>query len=189
MRRPVVLVVVVGVLVIALVAGIAASVLVSASRSAAPTRSPAVEATWPAPARIAWSSCSGDELRSVGAECALVRVPRDWSSPQDGRTVQLAISRVKHTASPYAGVMLANPGGPGASGLDLASLGGQVPDGVGKRYDWIGFDPRGVGASRPRVSCVPDYANGPRPPYTPATDANVRAWLERTTSYAATCGK
>ena len=64
MRRPVVLVVVVGVLVIALVAGIAASVLVSASRSAAPTRSPAVEATWPAPARIAWKPCSGDELRS-----------------------------------------------------------------------------------------------------------------------------
>ena len=189
MRRPVVLVVVVGVLVIALVAGIAASVLVSVSRTAAPTRTPAVEATWPAPAGIAWQPCTGDELRSVGAECALVRVPRDWSSPRDGKTVQIAVSRVVHTAKPYAGVMLANPGGPGASGLDLASLGAQVPGGVGGRYDWIGFDPRGVGASRPRVSCVPDYANGPRPAYSPVTEATEQAWLKRTEAYAATCGR
>lgn len=190
MRRPVVLAVVIGVLVVALVVGIGSGVLISVSRTAAPASStPAVEATWPAPAAIDWGRCSDEELRSVNAECALVAVPRDWSAPADGRTVRIAISRVAHTAKPYAGVMLANPGGPGASGLSLATLGSQVPGGVGARYDWIGFDPRGVGASRPRVSCDADYANGPRPPYTPTTDAIERSWLRLTTDYAKACGQ
>jgi pimeloyl-ACP methyl ester carboxylesterase len=113
----------------------------------------------------------------------------DWGSPRDGRTVRIAISRVRHTATPSAGVMLANPGGPGGSGLGLATLGANVPGGVGARYDWIGFDPRGVGASRPRLSCDADYADGARPPYTPATPANVQAWRQRTEAYAVACGQ
>ncbi len=53
--------------------------------------------------------------------------------------------------------MLTNPGGPGASGLQLATLGASVPDHLGERYDWIGFDPRGVGSSEPALSCQPNY--------------------------------
>ncbi|WP_375390138.1 alpha/beta hydrolase, partial [uncultured Amnibacterium sp.] len=92
------------------------------------------------------------------------------------------------TAKQYSGVILANPGGPGGSGLGLATLGRNVPDGVGAQYDWIGFDPRGVGASRPRISCDADYADGPRPAYTPPTDATVREWLARAAGYAKACG-
>jgi pimeloyl-ACP methyl ester carboxylesterase len=185
-----VLAVVIGVLVVALVVGVSAGVLVRVSRSASPTTTaPAVEATWPTPARIAWGTCSDASLRARNAECAMVTVPRDWSTPSDGRTVRIAISRIRHTASPYAGVMLANPGGPGASGLTLSEIGASVPNGVGSRYDWIGFDPRGVGASRPRVSCDADYANGPRPPYSPATDANVEAWRKLADGYAKACGE
>jgi pimeloyl-ACP methyl ester carboxylesterase len=187
-RRPVVLAVVIGVLVLALVVGIGAGVLVSASRSASPARTSAVEATWPRPARIAWGTCSDESLRSADAECAMVAVPRDWSTPNDGRTVRIAVSRVRHTTAASSGVVLVNPGGPGASGLALATTGSSVPNGVGGRYDWIGFDPRGVGASRPRVSCIADYANGPRPPYTPASDTNVAAWRARSDAYAKACG-
>lgn len=32
----------------------------------------------------------------------------------------------------------------------------QLPGDIEKHYDWIGFDPRGVGASRPAVHCDPD---------------------------------
>ena len=188
MHRRVVLVVVIGVLVLALIVGVGAGVLVSVSRSASPATSPAAQATWPTPARIAWGACSDESLSSLDAECAMVTVPRDWSTPTDGRTVRIAVSRVRHTATPYAGVVLVNPGGPGASGLALSGIGASVPNGVGSRYDWIGFDPRGVGASRPRVSCDPDYANGPRPPYTPATDANVAAWRTLSEGYAKACG-
>ena len=48
-------------------------------------------------------------------------------------------------------------------------LGAFVPGDAGATYDWIGFDPRGVGASVPALSCDPDYSAGPRPPYDPAT--------------------
>jgi pimeloyl-ACP methyl ester carboxylesterase len=184
----VVLVLIVGVLVVTLVAGVISGVLITAAETAKPSAAPAVEATWPTPAAIAWGTCTDAQLKAAKAQCAIVTVPLDWSAPRNGKTVRLAISRVPHSSTPYAGVMLANPGGPGASGLDLATTGGRVPGRVGARYDWIGFDPRGVGASRPRISCQADYANGPRPAYTPATDSSVQAWLKRSAGYAAACG-
>ncbi|MBW4040806.1 MAG: alpha/beta fold hydrolase [Acidobacteria bacterium] len=176
-------------LVVALAGGTIAGVLITAAeRTARPAATPAAEATWPAPAAIAWGGCADKPLQVAKAQCATVTVPMDWNAPRDGRTVRLAISRVQHSSSPYAGVMLVNPGGPGASGLDLSTVGASVPGGVGARYDWVGFDPRGVGSSRPRLSCVPDYANGPRPAYTPVTAASTRAWLRRSAAYASTCG-
>nr|BFE76976.1 hypothetical protein GCM10020092_102770 [Actinoplanes digitatis] len=57
----------------------------------------------------------------------------------------------------YQGVMLINPGGPGASGVNLSVLGENVPNKVGAAYDWIGFDPRGVGSSQPKLSCDSKY--------------------------------
>ena len=189
MRRPVVLVLVVGVLVAALVAGVVGGVLVSASRRAAPAPTPSVEATWPTPAAIDWRACTESSLQAAGAECATVTAPLDWSAPQDGRTVRIAVSRVRHTEQPYRGVMLVNPGGPGASGLQYATLGSSVPKGAGAHYDWIGFDPRGVGASRPRLTCRADYANGPRPAYSPATAAGIAAWRRLAEGYAEACGK
>jgi pimeloyl-ACP methyl ester carboxylesterase len=86
-----------------------------------------------------------------------------------GRKISLAVSRIRHTSSDadYQGVMLVNPGGPGGSGLGLAILGQFVPDNAGSAYDWIGFDPRGVGASTPSLSCIPDYFGYNRPYYVP----------------------
>ena len=46
-------------------------------------------------------------------------------------------------------------------------LGAYVPQHAGDTYDWIGFDPRGVGASKPALSCVPTYFGGNRPAYVP----------------------
>ncbi|MGT2427216.1 alpha/beta hydrolase [Amnibacterium kyonggiense] len=189
MRRPVVLVVGIVVLVVVLVAGVLTGLVVTARETARPSAAPSVEATWPTPAPIRWTTCTDASLRAARAQCAMVTVPLDWSAPRDGATVRLAVSRVRHTASPYAGVMLTNPGGPGGSGLTLSTLGAKVPDGVGARYDWIGFDPRGVGSSRPRLSCDPAYANGPRPAYTPATAATIDAWRQRSDAYAKACGE
>ncbi len=95
---------------------------------------------------LSWAPC-GD------LECATVRVPLDWTKPR-GDTIGIAINR-SPAADPAnsLGSLLINPGGPGASGLDLtenfvASAGADLLD----RYDVIGFDPRGVGASAP-VTC------------------------------------
>ncbi|MEV6637689.1 alpha/beta hydrolase [Actinoplanes sp. NPDC051470] len=135
---------------------------------------------------IAWGKCADQALASRKAECGFLAVPRDHDRP-DGPKLKLAVSRIKHTAADYQGVMLVNPGGPGGSGLTLSALGDYVPDGAGKSYDWIGFDPRGVGSSKPALSCDPTYNGYNRPPYVPSTAAVEKDWLARTAEYAADC--
>ncbi len=76
--------------------------------------------------------------------------------------------------------MLVNPGGPGGSGLALSLLGATVPGHAGDAYDWIGFDPRGVGASTPALSCISDYGGYNRPEYDPTKAPGViSAWQAR----------
>ena len=138
---------------------------------------------------VTWGACVDPTLVRFGAECAMLSVPLDYSKPH-GTKIQLAISRVKHTvpANKYQGIMLINPGGPGGSGLIYSIFSNFVPDGAGAAYDWIGFDPRGVGSSVPALSCIPDYSVGPRPSYEPVTRAVEAAWIQRSKSYAKACG-
>ena len=136
---------------------------------------------------IAWGRCPDPGLRQAGAQCGHLTVPLDHADPA-GPAIQIAVSRILHTAKPYRGAAFANPGGPGASGLQYAQLGSAIPKGVGKTYDWYGFDPRGVGASRPALSCDPRFGNTAHAPYQPRT-AEVRGyWLGKTEAYAAACG-
>ena len=52
--------------------------------------------------------------------------------------------------------LVINPGGPGESGMSVAaSLVDQVTNNeLGRRFDLVGFDPRGVGSSQPQVRCL-----------------------------------
>ncbi|WP_235445372.1 alpha/beta hydrolase [Streptomyces sioyaensis] len=101
--------------------------------------------------RLDWRSCDD----GGAAECADVEVPLDYSRP-DGKTIRIAVSRIKAgEPSERHGVLLMNPGGPGGSGLTLPATmlkKGVIPDSVRRRFDLIGFDPRGVGRSAP-VNC------------------------------------
>jgi pimeloyl-ACP methyl ester carboxylesterase len=137
---------------------------------------------------VTWATCDGP-LGAEGVECATLAVPLDHNQP-NGQKIGLALSRVKHTVpeAKYQGVMLVNPGGPGGSGLAMATQGRRVPSRAGDAYDWIGFDPRGVGASRPALTCDPNYAKGPRPKYDPSDGAIERTWLDRAAGYASACG-
>ncbi|MFC7529595.1 alpha/beta hydrolase [Actinoplanes sp. GCM10030250] len=143
-----------------------------------------------APAAITWGPCTDAPLRAQGAECGFVSVPMDYRKPAGAR-IQLAVSRVKHTvpAAKYQGAILVNPGGPGGPGLGMATLGGHVPKGAGAAYDWIGFDPRGVGASLPKLACDGKYAGYNRPVYVPTSPAIENVWHARTKAYAAACAK
>jgi pimeloyl-ACP methyl ester carboxylesterase len=108
--------------------------------------------------RIAWSPCAdGGDL-----ECGVLAVPRDDRSGGAGTdaqdasdaTIDLALLRVPAgDPARRIGSLLVNPGGPGASGVDLAAAARSfLPDAVLDRFDVIGWDPRGVGASAP-VDC------------------------------------
>ncbi|MBD5830744.1 alpha/beta hydrolase [Janibacter melonis] len=139
------------------------------------------------PPPIRWGSCSTDRLKAAGAQCGMLTVPMDYNRPT-GTKIKIAVSRVK--ADPkvrYQGAMLVNPGGPGGSGLGLAVLGEFVPDGAGAGYDWIGFDPRGVGSSRPALTCDGNVTAAPRPYYTPYKTAIYDQWISRSKSYAKKC--
>ena len=55
-------------------------------------------------------------------------------------------------------------------------------------YDWIGFDPRGVGSSIPAITCDPNYLGPDRPDYVPYTQQLLGTWLSRSQGYAHDCG-
>jgi pimeloyl-ACP methyl ester carboxylesterase len=148
---------------------------------------PAVGAPASASYHIAWGQCDDPGLQDAGAQCGFLTVPLDYRHP-NGDTIKIAVSRILHTSSHYKGVILTNPGGPGGSGLGLVTLGQFVPKGVGDDFDWIGFDPRGVGSSEPSIHCLPGYFHGDRPPYEPVTHALVDTWLKRSQKYAQACG-
>ncbi len=137
---------------------------------------------------IDWGRCKSRFLRKQHAQCGFLSVPMDYENPS-GRKLQLAVSRVKHTTKRFQGVMLTNPGGPGGAGLELVTIGKYMPRHSGASYDWIGFDPRGVGSSKPAVSCRPRYFHANRPAYVPRSEEDVQTWLRRSHGYAKSCAK
>ncbi len=87
-----------------------------------------------------WSSCGG------GSECAELDVPVDYDDP-DGDTLTLSIGRVPATGD-RIGALFVNPGGPGGTASDFAAeLVFSLPEEITERFDIVGVDPRGLGAS------------------------------------------
>ncbi len=70
------------------------------------------------------------------------------------KVIDLALFRARATEpSKRIGVLLINPGGPGGSGFDAArSLANYLPSAITRRFDIVGWDPRGTGRST-HVKC------------------------------------
>lgn len=168
-------------------AAVAVAGVVAGCLTAAPS-AVAASAVGFTPAPIHWGDCTSARLTAAGAQCGFLEVPLDYADP-GGTKISLAVSRVTHKTPQSQGIMLVNPGGPGGSGLGLSTLGSSVPDHAGDAYDWIGFDPRGVGASKPALSCDPDYFTYDRPSYLPTTPKVEQTWLTSSKSYATACAK
>ncbi|WP_328413378.1 alpha/beta hydrolase [Streptomyces violaceus] len=165
-----------------------ATVVLAGTLTAAPASADASHSANTArAAKVTWKKCATDDSPTL--QCASVKVPLDYAKPQ-GKQITLALSRVPHTASTYQGPLLVNPGGPGGSGLSLASfVASSLPKEVAAQYDVIGFDPRGVGASKPALDCKPGHFDPVRPDSVPSAPAIEKANLARAKSFAQACGK
>ncbi|MGQ0842232.1 alpha/beta hydrolase [Actinokineospora sp.] len=111
--------------------------------------------TWEDCAGYAKNEADGGTLRTKGAQCTRLTVPLDYAKP-DGDTITIGVLR-KPATKPDAriGSLVINPGGPGAAGLATAARLANVGT-LGERFDFVGFDPRGVGSSEPTVRCLTD---------------------------------
>jgi pimeloyl-ACP methyl ester carboxylesterase len=177
----------------AMAAGLGGAAPAVASAATTQARTAASPGASSGASSIAWGTCTETDLAQAGAQCGLLSVPLNYSDPS-GPKIQIAVSRILHTstAANYRGIILTNPGGPGGSGLDLntflvAQLKADNLSAAANDYDWIGFDPRGVGSSLPALSCEPNYFSGDRESYNPTTTSILNYWLSRSAGYDKAC--
>jgi pimeloyl-ACP methyl ester carboxylesterase len=122
------------------------------------------------PTPLVWEACTQANYPTISQtvvdyfgsrmQCTRMTAPIDYRHPSHGH-IEIALSKVA-AAKPEEkiGSLFMNPGGPGGSGLSIAPFIAQLLDqtktdtGLGKKlhqipdqYDFIGFDPRGVGSS------------------------------------------
>ena len=150
------------------VAGVLAGVMAPVTASAAPGPGGP-----PVPA-LAWHRCAN------GFECAAARVPLDYRHPR-GATISLLVFR--HRATDPArrlGSLFVNGGGPSAQYRNVTGGYTSIPAALRARYDIIGFDPRGFGASTP-VRCFATTAAEIRflsglPPGFPVSARQIAVW-------------
>ncbi len=120
----------------------------AAARSAAPSTLAAYYAQ-----HLNWQPCD------TGFECARFVVPFDYARPDGPRFTLPVVKLPAADPAHRVGTLVINPGGPGGSGV-LYALGArqEFPAAVLARFDIVGFDPRGTGASQPALNCE----NGPQ---------------------------
>ena len=181
----------------------ATTVVVINTRGASDASTPAVLAPNPPPnldrfyaQTLAWEPCPGyattaeDRVAFAAPafDCARLEVPLDYAAP-DARTAQVGVLRQRATGD-RIGSLLLNPGGPGASGMELVTaLSGRLRDNpVSSRFDLVGFDPRGVGSSTPAIDCLDDedwqleradLDVDPSPAGVAESEAENRLWAQR----------
>ena len=100
--------------------------------------------------KVSWAACGGDKTY-----CSTLEVPADWNNLQGNRFKIAVVYRMADSAKPL-GSLLFNPGGPGTSGVSwVRDSGEQIgTSNLRSNFNIVGFDPRGVGDSEPKVKCL-----------------------------------
>ena len=90
-------------------------------------------------------------------EIGTFTVPMDYTDPSKGK-FELNIARHLAKPSERIGSLLVNPGGPGFGGTDFALFAEQnFGQALLDHFDIVAWDPRGTGASEPKIDCIDDY--------------------------------
>lgn len=141
--------------------------------------------------KLKWRKCGS-------AKCATVKVPLDYDKPR-GKKIKLAVLKVPaKNQKKKIGTLFVNPGGPGGSGTDMAAqASAYLSPSVLKRFDVVGFDPRGVPSSQ-NVRCfssqrknapVLNKINSMAFPYGAAEEKALRAAYDKHAKACSTTGK
>lgn len=114
--------------------------------------------------QISWADCPADAYPSPelaeeypGLQCGTFEVPYDYSRP-DGKKFTLALQKLPASGTKI-GTLFANPGGPGAPGRNIWVLPAASAS-LRQSFDLVGFDPRGIGETKPAFDCE-EPAAGP----------------------------
>jgi pimeloyl-ACP methyl ester carboxylesterase len=145
--------------------------------------STAPSATVAPPSAISWSDCGNS------FQCGILDVPRDYGDPA-GPIVRLALIRLPASdPAQRIGSLVVNPGGPGESGVDFVRQYATTlfPPELLARFDIVGFDPRGVGASSP-IRCVQDLEHFMPADATADTPSDLANLLAGAKTFAMQCG-
>ena len=136
--------------------------------------------------RLDWQPCDD------GFECARLLVPFDYARPAWQRFSLPVIMLPAADPSRRIGALVVNPGGPGGSGVQYA-LGArsEFPSAVLARFDIVGFDPRGVAASEPALTCMtgPQLDTYLATDDMPANAAQLAEVVAQSKLYAARCAQ
>lgn len=129
-----------------------------------------------------WTDC-GD-----GVQCADAEVPLDYDRPH-GPTIEIALARRPAVdQANRIGSLFLHPGGPGGSGVDVVRGAPLVFFEVFSRFDVVGFDQRGLGASRPAVvDCGDDPGYVYRTPILRPPTVDKHEFLADTRAYTRNC--
>ncbi|MBY0792655.1 alpha/beta hydrolase [Corynebacterium sp. MC-04] len=112
--------------------------------------------------QLKWGPCPEGSGVADRATCATFMVPKDYEDPSAG-TIELTMSKIPASGE-KKGVIAGNPGGPGGDALGMFSdpsdtgEGAQpvhLPESVGKNYDLIAVEPRGLTWGTP-LNCQPE---------------------------------
>ncbi len=155
-------------------------------------RGAAVAAARAARAGIDWQDCAADWNLPKPIQCGYVTVPLDYAKPF-GKQIRIAVDRIGNTGTEAErqGALVYNPGGPGGSGLRFpARVTSKNPvwAKTAKAYDFVGFDPRGVGKSAP-ISCVDpqEFVKAPKMDPVPDSEDDKLAQRKLAREYAEGC--
>ncbi|MFM9043366.1 MAG: alpha/beta fold hydrolase, partial [bacterium] len=109
---------------------------------------PSVASAKPSVGEFEWFKCN---KQTTNLRCGVIVLPRDYSKP-NGKRVALVAAKAPATGK-RRGTIFYNPGGPGVSGVEqvLGGVASALPASIRRHFDFVSWDPRGMGQSRPTI--------------------------------------
>ncbi|WP_434439543.1 alpha/beta hydrolase [Lentzea sp. E54] len=116
---------------------------------------------------IEWQQCfetppPGAPPGTERLECGSFTAPMDWNNQDNGKTITIAVSRLRPKTGTAKSTVFTNPGGPGGAGRTMPLLYLERPQ-LSENAEIIGIDVRGTGASS-NVTCGNFNAEGQADP-------------------------